>query len=186
MSDNYFLFSKSLKFRKWSERDLNLALKLWGNNEVTRYIGGPFDLDQIKKRLSTEVLNQNKYNTQYWPIFLNKDDTFIGCCGLRPYKLNEGTYEIGIHLCIEYWGKGYAKEATKTVIIYAFDKLNVKKLFAGHNPENNKSKVLLSNLGFQYLRKEFYEPTGLYHPSYELSYKDYQRKKKQYLINYTE
>ena len=41
-------------------------------------------------------------------------------------------------------------------------------LFAGHNPRNEASRKLLTGLGFVYLRDEFYAPTGLYHPSYEL------------------
>ncbi|MBE6011459.1 MAG: N-acetyltransferase, partial [Lachnospiraceae bacterium] len=30
------------------------------------------------------------------------------------------------------------------------------------------SEKLLTKLEFQYIGKHFYEPTGLYHPSYEL------------------
>lgn len=53
-------------------------------------------------------------------------------------------------------------------IIYGFEILKADKLFAGHNPNNKASQKVLQKLGFVYIGDEFYEPTGLYHPSYEL------------------
>lgn len=67
-----------------------------------------------------------------------------------------------------FWGQGYAKEAVRAVIDYAFTTLCTEKLFAGHNPQNTASHKLLVSLGFSYIGDVFYEPTGLYHPSYEL------------------
>lgn len=98
-------------------------------------------------------------------VFELATNDLIGCCGLRPYKINE--YAIGFHLRPEFWRHGYAAEAANAVIEYAFTVLKAEKLFAGHNPNNIKSRKLLEKLGF-YIGDEFYEPTGLYHPSYEL------------------
>ena len=81
---------------------------------------------------------------------------------------DEDIFEIGFHLCSPYWGHGYATEAARTVIDYAFEKLQVKGLFAGHNPGNALSKNTLMKLGFQYIHDEYYRPTGLLHPSYIL------------------
>ena len=52
------------------------------------------------------------------------------------------------------------------MIKYAFEELGAEKLFAGHNPDNTASSKLLKKLGFHYTGDEYYEPTGLYHPSY--------------------
>lgn len=52
------------------------------------------------------------------------------------------------------------------VIRYAFNTLRVNTLFAGHNPQNEASAKMLKKVGFNYTHDEFYEPTGLYHPSY--------------------
>ena len=95
---------------------------------------------------------------------MSKD--LIGCCGLRPYR--GGKYEIGFHLRPQFLGKGYATEAATAVIDYAFSVLKAEALFAGHHPNNAASAKVLLKLGFRYIGDEFYEPTGLYHPSYEL------------------
>ena len=69
---------------------------------------------------------------------------------------------------ITYNGAVVLQNNTYAIIDYAFTVLKAKKLFAGHNPNNIASQKVLSKLGFSYVRDEFYEPTGLFHPSYEL------------------
>ena len=165
---NFFLKTDRIGFSKWHSGDQEIAELLWGDSEVTKFIcaSGVFTQEDIINRLNTEIANDEKYQIQYWPIFELATDELIGCCGLRPHGINE--YEIGFHLRKKYWRQGYAVEAAKAVINYGFEVLKADKLFAGHNPNNKASQKVLQKLGFAYIGDEFYEPTGLYHPSYEL------------------
>ena len=165
-ADRYFLRTERLGFRSWSEADLELAMGLWGDAEVSKLIGGPFSRHQVQERLSREIADLRSYGVQYWPIFLLSNGEHVGCCGLRPYQIDQRVYEIGVHIRSAYWGQGYAPEAARAVIEYAFDKVGATALFAGHNPANETSRRLLTRLGFHYTHDEFYPPTGLYHPSY--------------------
>ncbi|HBE76469.1 MAG TPA: GNAT family N-acetyltransferase, partial [Firmicutes bacterium] len=81
MNMNYFITTEHIGFRIWDENDLHLAKLLWGDSEVTRYIGGPFSNEQIKARFLKEISNYGLYEFQYWPIFLMNNDIFLGCCG---------------------------------------------------------------------------------------------------------
>ncbi|SHK21605.1 Protein N-acetyltransferase, RimJ/RimL family [Anaerocolumna jejuensis DSM 15929] len=165
----YFLKSERIGFSKWTEKDIELARSLWGEKNVTRYLcaSGTFTEEEIKTRLGLEIENQKKFGVQYWPVFELATGDFIGCCGLRPYKLEEGIFEIGFHLKERFWGKGFANEGAKAVIQYAFEQLQATDIFAGHNPHNVNSGKALERLGFHYISDEFYPPTGLYHPSYK-------------------
>lgn len=166
----YILRSDRIGFTTWNKEDLDIAYSLWGDEEVTKYIDsrGKLSYEQVKERLLNEIELNNKYNVQYWPIYNLTTNEFIGCCGLKPYKIDEGIYEIGFHIRKDYWGKGYAFEAATAVIDYAFNILKVDSLFAGHNPNNLGSKKILYKLGFTYTHDEYYQGTGLYHPSYIL------------------
>ena len=168
---HYFLETKRLVFRTWTKEDLDLALGLWGDYEVTKLFDkrGQLSKEQVNDRLSTEIKCQEKYGVQYWPFFNKAGNCHIGGAGLRPKNIKEKQYELGIHICSKYWRKGYAFEAANAVINYAFAELNTSSLFAGHNPLNKASRHLLLKLGFRYTHDEFYEPTGLMHPSYELN-----------------
>jgi ribosomal-protein-alanine N-acetyltransferase len=169
----YFLRTDRLGFDVWTPDDLPLALDLWGDVRVTRLIGGPFSEEQVRQRLEQEIANQAAHGVQYWPVFRLKDGEHVGCCGLRPYPEREGALELGFHICYGYWRQGYASEAAQAVIRYAFNMLHVSGLFAGHNPENVASHLLLERLGFRYTHDAFYKPTGLYHPSYIMTASDF-------------
>ena len=171
----FFLTTDRLGFRHWSPDDFALAQALWGDAQVTSLIGGPFTTGQIEQRLKAEIASMNAYKVQYWPIFLLETDQHAGCAGLRLYQLDQKVYELGFHLRPEYWGLGLAQEAGRAVIAYAFEKLGVEALFAGHHPANSASRRVLTKLGFQFTHEEFYPPTGLQHPSYLLRRSDYLR-----------
>ena len=168
MERTYFIKTDRIGFSKWNRDDIELARTLWGNPDVTKFIcaSGHFSEEDIQERLAVEIGNEDKYQVQYWPIFELNSNEFIGCCGLRPYKKNQ--YEMGFHLLPEYWGEKFATEAANAVIDYAFRHFHAEGLFAGHNPKNAASRKVLLNLGLLYISDEFYAPTGLYHPSYEL------------------
>lgn len=166
----YFMKTKRLGFSKWNVADLDLATQLWGEEEVTRFIcaDGKFTQQDIIRRLDTEIHNDELFHIQYWPVFELETNELIGCCGMRPFRAEIYSYEIGFHLRKKYWGLGYASEAAKAVIDYSFTAFKADRLYAGHHPLNEASEKLLKKLGFQYIGKNFYEPTGLYHLSYEL------------------
>jgi len=58
---------------------------------------------------------------------------------------------------------------------HAFRTLHAAALFAGHNPRNESSRLMLTKLGFRYTHDEYYPPTGLQHPSYLLTVEEYER-----------
>ena len=164
----YFLHTERLGFRTWTDADLDLAIGLWGDTEVTKLIGGPFSIEQIRERLTREISNMQAYRVQYWPIFLLSTAEHVGCCGLRPHQWDQKIYEIGFHLRQVYWGQGLAVEAARAVMAYAFEQLEASALFAGHHPANTASRRVMSKLGFRYTHDEYYPPTRLNHPSYLL------------------
>lgn len=175
----FFLNTVRIGFSVWSEKDIPDALELWGNPEVTKFIvaEGRMSKEQVQQRLIKEIETYSKSNVQYWPIYSIETNENLGCCGLRPYDPENNIFEIGIHLKKKYWGKGFAQEACSVVIEYAFNNLGANALFAGHNPKNSASAQLLKKLGFIYTHDEFYQPTGLYHPSYLMTKREYKGSK---------
>lgn len=165
--------AERLYFRTWTEADLGLAIELWGDPLVTERIGGPFTEQMVRDRLARENSSLEEYGVQYWPIFMRSTGDHLGCCGLRPYRPEESIFELGFHLRPEYWGQGYASEAASAVIDHSFRTLCATSLFAGHHPQNLTSRRLLERLGFRQTHTEFYPPTGLDHPSYRLSAREW-------------
>jgi RimJ/RimL family protein N-acetyltransferase len=166
VAEKYFLRSSRLGFRNWLEDDLPLALSLWGDADVMRMIGGVYSEEKVKARLALEISNLEAHDAQYFPTFLLEDDEFVGCCGVKPYRVAERIFKFGYALRRPYWGRGLAEEASRAVIPVVLARTVARALFAGHHPENAASKHILEKLGFRYTHDELYPPDGLMHPSY--------------------
>lgn len=155
-----------VEFRVWRASDAGLAARVWGDPRVMRYIGGPYSQQEIEERVAREVANEAALGVQYWPVFV--DGTFAGCCGLKPNEAGHPLYETGFQFLPDFWGAGYAAEAARAVIAYAFDVVGAATLFAGRHPENDASHKLLTRLGFTRIGTHFFARTGLDHPWYRL------------------
>jgi ribosomal-protein-alanine N-acetyltransferase len=152
-----------LTFGRWHLDDIEQASRLWCNEQVMQYLGGPYSTDEVIARLEREVANGAELAMQYWPVFAS--GTFAGVCGLKPH---DDVFEIGFHFLPEFWKFGYATEASRAVLAYGFDELRLDAIYAGHHPQNDASRTLLTRLGFTQLGTHFFERTGLDHPWYRL------------------
>ncbi len=76
------------------------------------------------------------------------DGTIAGACGLA--MLDAPAPEIGYWLGLPYWGQGYATEAVRAVIDYAFTDLAHEALQAGCRVTNPGSRRVLEKCGFQW------------------------------------
>ena len=56
---------------------------------------------------------------------------------------------LGFSLAADRQGKGYVREAAKSIIAFAFDDLGLHRIMANHMPENVRSAATLAALGFQ-------------------------------------
>lgn len=75
------------------------------------------------------------------------DNTLIGACGIDP---REDGPELGYWLGVPYWGHGYATEAVRALIDYAFGERQHKTLQAGARVSNPASRRVLEKCAFQW------------------------------------
>lgn len=155
-------------FDRWSDADLSLAISLWGDPRVTALIDARSTLNEceVRDRLESEIALFATHGVQYFPIFLLEGETFVGCCGLRPYLKAPGTLEVGVHVRPDFWRRGIAFEASNAMIEFAFRTTDAGVVMMGHHPTNAPSRALIEKLGFELSHTERYEATGLDHPAY--------------------
>ena len=162
-----------LEFRRWTTEDVALAESLWCDPAVMRFLGGPYSRAEVEARLEKEAANEAAHGIQYWPLFTRDTGEFAGVCGLKPFEPQR--LEIGFQLMPQFWGAGLAYEASKAVMAFAFDELHAIALYAGHHPENDSSRRLLTKLGFTQLGTHFFARTGLEHPWWRIESTDVPR-----------
>jgi RimJ/RimL family protein N-acetyltransferase len=85
-----------------------------------------------------------------WGIALDDDDDrIIGTVTLCAFALEHRRCEIGYALGADHWGQGYAGEALRRVLAFAFDELDLARIEADVDPRNEASIRLLERLRFQ-------------------------------------
>ena len=92
-------------------------------------------------------------------LIVRRDDTVLGACGVaeRPGD----SPELGYWLAVAFWGNGYATEAARAVIDYAFDDLGYEMLHAGARASNPASRRVLEKCGFEWTGVELYRIRSL-------------------------
>jgi RimJ/RimL family protein N-acetyltransferase len=80
-------------------------------------------------------------------VTIELDGALIGMCGV---DLRQDGAELGYWLGVPFWGHGYATEAARAVIDYAFAELGHDALQSGARVSNPASRRVLEKCGFQW------------------------------------
>ena len=83
----------------------------------------------------------------------------IGTCGIRMATAHAQEAELGYELHPDSWGQGYATEAARTMLAFAFQTLRLQRVWAQCLPENTASVRVLARLGMRQERR-LHQHTG--------------------------
>ncbi|MBS9774831.1 MAG: GNAT family N-acetyltransferase [Tenacibaculum sp.] len=102
------------------------------------------------------VNNLENLSELVWGIFY--EDEFIGQIGLHDIvyesflkKRTHDSANFGYWLSPEYQGKGIMTEASKAVLAFGFEKLNLHRIYAKHIDVNKASGNVLIKCGFKFI-----------------------------------
>jgi RimJ/RimL family protein N-acetyltransferase len=139
------LKTERLVLRALCQRDVPVIVQLAGDRRVaenTARIPHPYPADEAK-RFVAEANRQNGDTT--FAVVL--DGALIGACGI---DVRQDGAELGYWLGVPFWGCGYATEAVRAVIDYAFGDLGHEVLQSGARVSNPASRRVLEKCGFQW------------------------------------
>jgi len=77
------------------------------------------------------------------------DDAVVGSCGFKGPPTPDGVVEIAYGVAPEYQGRGYATEAARALVSYAFSNSKVQVIRAHTLAEANASTRVLAKCGFR-------------------------------------
>lgn len=77
-------------------------------------------------------------------VLAHDDATYIGAAGVHPDR----DWEFGYWIGKPYWGRGYATEASRRLLSFAFEDLAADYVSAGWFHDNPASGRVLEKLGF--------------------------------------
>lgn len=134
-----------------SKENIPLYTKWMNDPEVRKYSRNevPLSKDMIKKWF--EPKDQKYTEFIVFEIYHNEDKKILGTVGLSNvnwvYRHANLFASIGEK---EYWNQGIATEAARMVVNYAFNEINLNKIYAGIADLNTGSWNVAEKLGFTY------------------------------------
>lgn len=146
-----FLKGKQVILRGASVTDASDEYLSWINDaETTRgLVSGLFPSTMEELKTYLEESTRNKDSIMFAICDVNSG-RHIGNIKLDQFDWVSRTCELGILIGdANSRGKGIGKEVCRLVLEYAFDQLNIRKVFLAVFANNPGAKKLYENLGFQ-------------------------------------
>ncbi|MFN2925393.1 GNAT family N-acetyltransferase [Lachnospiraceae bacterium YH-ros2228] len=146
--------TKRLLLRRWSEADAEDLYQLASNPAVGPEAGWPphKSVDDSRGIIRDVLCKKGTY-----AVLQKEDDRIVGSVGLKfgidSVSAKADEPELGYWIGQEFWGRGYAPEASAVLISYAFTELHCPRVWCCHYEGNEKSRrVMEDKLDFRYVR----------------------------------
>jgi ribosomal-protein-alanine N-acetyltransferase len=82
-------------------------------------------------------------------VTLKASGALIGAVGLRVERAHQSA-ELGYWVGHNYWNQGYCTEATRAILGYGFESLQLNRIHASHLTRNPASGRVMQKLGMQH------------------------------------
>ncbi|MEM9148529.1 MAG: GNAT family N-acetyltransferase [Pseudomonadota bacterium] len=164
---NLVFESERLEFRPLQLDDVDLAIALWTDPEVVRYVsyrtyseaelaeempivtrrcgGGCIGIWMLRDKASREKIG----TALLLPMPVELDDTDWDL--VQGEGIPEGDIEVGYTLKRSAWGKGYATEACRRMLRFAFEETPLDVVAGTIDPNNAASRHVLRKSGLREL-----------------------------------
>jgi RimJ/RimL family protein N-acetyltransferase len=150
------LESERLVLRPWTIDDADTALRIYGSEQVSRWLSPEMDLvpdaDTMRLILQQWIAEDERGlpPTGRWAVELREDKRLIGGIALLYLPPGGEDLEIGFALAPEDWGRGYATEAGLAVAHYALQEHHVEEVFAVVRPNNHRAAAAAVRMGMEW------------------------------------
>ena len=123
------LETERLLLREMTQDDLPALQGILQDEETMYAYNGAFDEAETQAWLDRQLSRYAQYGFGLWAVVLKESGGMIGQCGLtmQPWRGDE-VLEVGYLFNRAFWHHGYATEAARRCMEYAFDRLGAREV----------------------------------------------------------
>ena len=152
-----------LRLRAWRESDLAAFAAMNADARVMEFLPKVLPRAESDARAARVAAHFAEHGFGLWAVEAPGVAEFLGFTGLSVTKFAAPftpCVEMGWRLAAEHWGRGYATEAARAVLTYAFDRLGLDEVVSFTVPMNVRSRRVMEKLKMTRLASEDFD-----HPS---------------------
>ncbi len=154
--------TKRLILREWQQEDLLPFFHMNNDPEVMKYFPSAL-IQQKSDEYAEEIQRRISINDWgFWAVELKGDRSFIGFVGLNQPGIDlpfTPCVEVGWRLTRNAWGKGYASEAAKKSLEFAFGELGLHEVVSFTPVINSRSQAVMKRIGMKNTGENFLHPS---------------------------
>src|SRR5262245_36555238 len=129
-------------FAQWFDDPTSTRLAGWRPNR-------PINTANAREQLEAWV--KAAPGSMHFAVRTIADDRLVGGIGLKDINLVDETAELGLGLYRqEDWGRGYGREMVTLALRYAFNELNLHRVWLTTSSFNERALKLYEKLGFRH------------------------------------
>lgn len=147
----FYLQTPRLVMRSLQICDTDMLYAFMRRKEVMYAWEHGFTRKEVRRWIDRQIYRYYSDGIGYWGVALHEDSkTLIGQSGLMKTTIcGNVVVEIGYIFDSTYWHNGYATEAARHLITYAFDNLQLPDVYCSIRPENKVSIQVAEKLGMK-------------------------------------
>jgi len=144
------LLTERLQLRPFDDADADALFAMHSNAFVLRYWDAPpwSEPARAERFLAAGRQMAEEGTGVRLAVDLVADGAFIGWCSLTRWNPDYRSASLGYCFNDAAWGRGYATEAARALLLWAFDTLDLNRVQAETDTRNLASAGVLEKLGF--------------------------------------
>ncbi|MEM7201296.1 MAG: GNAT family N-acetyltransferase [Planctomycetota bacterium] len=142
-----------LRLRPWQDRDRAPFAALNADPEVMEWMPAVLTRAESDAAVDRYVQHFATHGFGFWVVEVPDVTPFAGFVGLAvPTFLAHFTpcVEIGWRLARDHWGRGYATEAGRAALQFAFTELDLDEVVSFTPRQNRRSRAVMERLGLRH------------------------------------
>jgi RimJ/RimL family protein N-acetyltransferase len=149
--------TRRLHLRMFELTDLDALAKINSDPEVMRHTGdgNTVSREETEKRLHAYLEHWRQHGFGLRAAIHKSNHAFVGFCGLQ-FVADTQEIEVGFRFAKQYWGQGFATEATTAVLRHGFEVLGLECVIGLAHPANIASQRVLQKSGLKYEKDAYY------------------------------
>lgn len=165
--------TKRLVLRKITQDDFDSWYSILSDAETMKHYPAPYDAKGVQRWIDWTLDHYARYGFGLWAVILKETGEFIGDCGITMQNINGQVLpEIGYHFHKAHWRKGYASEAARQCMKYAFETLGFPAVYSYMTASNAASYGVALKNGMKFI-EEYDDESHVRHRVYAITHQEW-------------
>jgi RimJ/RimL family protein N-acetyltransferase len=147
------LRTERLWLRRWLPRDAAPFAALNADPRVVEFLPKALSRDESDAMIARLEAHFDQHGFGNWAVEVSDTAQLAGFVGLSIPRFEASftpCVEIGWRLAAAHWRRGYATEAARAALAFAFDTLQLDTIVSFTVPQNVRSRRVMERLGMEH------------------------------------